>query len=389
VLALCLSAAASSFALAEPASARTLFVGPRGSDSGRCSKAWACKSFARAYRVARLGDIVIVRGGRYGVQVLEGRLAKLPFRAHARDVIFRPARGARVSVAALELRVPHFEIRDMSVGKYKARYDVRSPDLYSAGDLTFRRIRTHHFSLNSVQNVRVLGGRVGPNRNRATGHWPDDGIFIGAYPPDEHPPRNIVLDRLYVHDITEPDSAAHSDCVQFTAGVNVTIRRSRFRRCEHADLMIKGDQGPIAGFRIENNFLGRTISAFYSINLYETSRGCRNVLIRNNSALQNIRTDSCSGGLMTGNIQPSMSSHTCSAATVRILWNLYESGSRCAASDRVGAARYANRARFDLRIRPRSAAINRGNPRNHPLRDIQGQRRPQGRATDAGADETR
>jgi hypothetical protein len=373
------------------AALRKLFVSVGGSDAGRCTSARPCRSFDRAYRVARLGSLVVVRGGRYPDQTLEGEGAKARLVARTRNVVFLPARGARVRVAELEVRVPHVEFRNMRVEKYKARYDVRDPRQYSAGDLVFRSIRTHHFSLNSVQHVRVIGGSVGPNSGASsgTGRWPQDGVFIGAYPIDRHPPRDILIKRLNVHDIRAPDSSAHSDCIQFTAGVNVRILQSRFRNCEHADLMIKADQGPISGFRIENNYLGRTLSAFYSINLYQTSRGCRDVRMRNNTALQNIRLDSCWGGRMTGTIQPSMTRHTCSQARVKFSWNVFESGVRCGRTNRVARVRFVNRARFDLRLAYRSAAINRGNPRNFPRVDIMGGKRPKGRKPDAGAHERR
>ena len=373
------------------AALRKLHVSVRGSDAGRCTKARPCRSFDRAYRVARLGSTVIVHQGSYPQQILNGEGAKARSKARAPDVVFIRARGARVRVADLEVRVPHVQFRRMFIRKWEADYDVRDPGRYAAGDLTFRRIRTHHFSLSSVQHVRVIGGSVGPNSGApsSNGRWPQDGVFIGAWPPDKHPPKDIVIKRVNIHDVREPDSAAHSDCIQFTAGVNVRIIRNRFRNCEHADLMIKGDQGPIDGFRIENNYFGRTLSAHYSINLYQTSRGCRNVLMRNNTALQNIRLDSCSGGTMTGTIQPSMSSHTCSSANVKLSWNVYESGVRCGRKSIVRRVRFVNRSRFDLRLAHRSAAINRGNPRNFARVDIRGHKRPKGKRPDAGAYERR
>lgn len=371
--------------------ARKLFVSVKGSDSARCTSRNPCRSFARAYRVARLGNTVVVRGGSYPAQLLPGEAAKARGRTFARDVVFRPATGASVRVAELEVRVPHAQFRQMFIRKWKAAYDTRSPDRYAAGDLTFRRIRTHHFSLRSVENVRVIGGTVGPNRGAPsnTGAWPQDGVYIGAWPVDEHPPRNIVIRGVTIRDIRKPNDAAHSDCIQFTAGVNVRIIGNRFRGCEHADMMIKGDQGPIRNFVIENNYLGRTVSAHYSINIYETDRGCENVMIRNNTALQNIRLDSCTGGTMTGTIQPSMSSNTCSNSKFRLSWNVYESGVRCEGTSIVRSVRFVNRSAFDLRLARRSAAINRGNPRNFPRTDITGGRRPRGGAPDAGAHERR
>jgi hypothetical protein len=382
---------AAAFTPAPAEGARKVFVSPGGSDGGRCTVRKPCRSFDRAYRAARLGDTVVVRGGSYPAQLLAGETAKARSRAFARDVVFRPARGARVRVADLEVRAPHVQFHRMYIRKWQAMYDTRSPDRYAAGDLTFRRIRTHHFSLRSVHHVRIIGGSVGPNSGAPSnsGRWPQDGGFIGAWPVDVHPPRDILIRGVAIRNIREPNEDAHSDCIQFTAGVDVRIIGNRFRSCEHADLMIKGDQGPIRNFLIQNNFFGRTLSAHYSINLYETDRGCRNVLMRNNTALQNIRLDACSGATMTGTIQPSMSANTCSNAEAKLSWNVYESGVRCESTSIVRAVRFIDRGRFDLRLARRSAAIGRGNPRNFAPTDIRGTRRPKGKRPDAGAHERR
>jgi hypothetical protein len=109
--------------------------------------------------------------------------------------------------------------------------------------------------------------------------------------------------------------------------------------------------------------------------------------MRNNTALQNIRLDACTGGTMTGTIQSSMSSNTCSKATVKLDWNVYESGQKCGPNDVVSAITYVDRASFDLRLRSGSAAIDRGNPSSYASDDIDGQARPKGGAPDAGAHE--
>jgi chitodextrinase len=367
--------------------AADVYLSPTGSDGSPCTASAPCKSFDRAYQKAQLGDVVQLAGGTYPNQLLHAANAKAPETALADLVMFRPAPGAAVKVGNLDIRVPHIEFRDMEIAKFKARYYVLDPDLYASGDLTFRNVKTHHFSLNSVQHVRVVNVDVGPNRNPENGDWPQDGIFVGTYPQDARDVTDILFDDVYVHDVTEPTSDAHSDCVQFTAGIDVIIRNSRFEDCEHADLMIKADQGPIDGFLIENNFFDRTLSAHFAINLYETSRGCRDVLIRNNTALQNIRSDACSGGTMTGNIQPSMASHACSAANVELSWNVYESGVECGPGDLVTPVAFVNRATFDLRLASGSAAVDRGNPSSYPEKDIDGQARPKGGAPDAGAHE--
>jgi hypothetical protein len=362
----------------------TVFLSPSGNDSRDCrSPATACASLSRAYAVASLGEVVELAAGSYPAQTLEG--PKAADQRSAPLIVFRPAAGAAVTIGRLEIRVPHVELRGLEIEEFNARYNVEKSGTYAAGDLTFRNIRTHHISLNAVQGVRVIGTTIGPNQ-LPSGEWASqDGVYVGAYPTDEHVPTDLLFERVHVVGIRKSDPDAHSDCIQFTAGVNVAIRNSRFEDCEHADLMIKGDQGPIDGFLIENNFLDDTLSAYYSINLYETDRGCRNVVLRHNTALQNIRTDACSGGSMTSTIQPSMRSDSCSGSTVKLDWNVYESGVPCGPHDLVSAVAFANRDVFDLHLRPGSAGIDRGAPGGAPADDIDGQ--PRRGAADAGADE--
>jgi hypothetical protein len=54
-------------------SPHTLYLAPSGSDAGTCAGAQApCASFDRAYRVARPGDVVVLAGGSYPGQTIEG-----------------------------------------------------------------------------------------------------------------------------------------------------------------------------------------------------------------------------------------------------------------------------------------------------------------------------
>ena len=65
------------------------------------------------------------------------------------------------------------------------------------------------------------------------------------------------------------------------------------------------------------------------------------------------------------------------------------SNTTCGSTDRRAPSGFRDPARLDLRLRAGAAAIDRGDPKSFPLVDIELQRRPWGRAPDAGADETR
>lgn len=276
--------------------------------------------------------MVEVAGGLYDGDTMQG--SKPPDDTDAPNVVFRPAPGATVVVRGLlAVNVAHVELRNMAVAHYTARYDA-SLDGYRAGDLVFRNVRTRGCAFTSVRLVSIIGGEIGPNLDGSADEA-DDGCYFGAWPVDVHPTANIRIEDVHVHNVRQPDPSAHSDCIQFTSARNVTLRNVRFDGCQHADVMIKGDQGPIENVVIERSHLGRTLAGYFSINLVETSRGCRNVVIRRNVALQNIRTDSCSGASLIGNRQPSMSEYHCSIAVARIDWNIYGAGVPCGKNDRV------------------------------------------------------
>jgi hypothetical protein len=63
---------------------------------------------------------------------------------------------------------------------------------------------------------------------------------------------------------------------------------------------------------------------------------------------------------------------------------------RCSSSDiRAVTARFVDDEAGNLRLLPSSPAVDRGDPRDYPRTDIDGRRRPLGRAPDAGATEVR
>lgn len=373
VLALCLSAAVSSFALAEPASARTLFVGPRGSDVSRCSKARPCKSFDRAYRVARAGDLVIVRGGRYPDQLIRRDPRKTTFR----DVVFSAARGARVVIATdLDVYGSHITFKRMRLlENWHAREGAR--------DLTFINMNAQRFHVTSASNIRVVGGSMGPSFNQVSQIKAADGSRVA--------PRNIRISRVRFHDYRRTSSTQHMECIHVMAVDGLVIRRSRFRRCSIFDISFNehGESNKMRRILLENNYFARTLDGGHFAVHFSSGDPCE-ALVRYNTFLQGISTDcpeTGAGVRIHSNILPSMSSSVCRRNGYMWNWNVYESGTRCGPRDRVARVSFVNRARFDLRLTRYSAARNRGYRGGMARDDILGHRRPQGRAPDAGAHE--
>ena len=267
----------------------------------------------------------------------------------------------------------HVEFRDLAADDWYAR----TP----ADDVILRNLDVDLFIIGSASNVQILGGDVGPHENSdpIVGQW--------AGPP----PTGIVIDGVHFHDIVKVAPEAHTECLQFTAGVDVTIRNSRFERCTHTMIFIKADQGPLRNFLIENNWFDRTIDGYYSLRLAaKEGRVCQDFLVRNNSALQAMYSDCEAKNVrFVANLQPEKSAYSCSTSFGAVWdWNIYGSGEPCGPHDLVASLGFRDPAAFDLHLRRDAAAVDRS-PAVAPRTDIDGQARPLGSRPDAGADERR
>ncbi|MGH3004345.1 MAG: choice-of-anchor Q domain-containing protein [Gaiellaceae bacterium] len=358
---------------AASAGLRKLYVSPRGSDAGRCTKARPCRSFDRAYRVARPGQSVIARGGVYGDQTVRPDRQK----KSNRNVVFRSAKGAKVVIATdLDVHGSHITFTRMRlVENWYAHPGAR--------DLVFSRIRAQRFYITSARNIRVLRSNFGPSINAVAQIKSATGSGVA--------PKGIVLNRVYMHDFRRT-SSQHMECLHVMAVDGLVIRRSRFRDCSIFDISfnLHGDSNKMRRILIENSYFDKTLDdGHYAVHF--SSGGRCEALIRYNTFLQGISSQCAEGGAgvrIHSNILPK-SPTSCRQNGYSWNWNVYERGRRCGRNDRVARVRFVNRLRFDLRLARRSAAIGRGNPKSFPRADILGKRRPSGRKPDAGAHERR
>lgn len=366
--------------------AAALFVSTSGSDQSTCSKASPCRSLGHAYRVARPGQVVEVAGGSYPDQFVYSDASK----TSPLDVVIRPVSGASVSFGRLIVSgASHLTLRGFKTTYWRAEQ--------GADDVTFEQIDTGVFTIGAASNLSVLGGDVGPWDSNSMAEDAQVGISSSATPT------GLVFDGVYFHDYTnKADPSAHTECLQFMEGIDVTIRNSRFLKCGGADdVYIRGDFGPIRNFLVENNFFGPT--GTFSVRLSgqtAPSPPCENVLVRNNSALERMWSDCTAigsqGVRFVGNIQPTQDNYHCSTSTqVGTVWeyNVYESGIKCGATDRVGPVSYKDRTNLDLHLRgdnhlaPGSEAIGGGETGPRLRTDIDGDARPFRTRADAGADQ--
>jgi hypothetical protein len=242
------------------ASARTLYISPSGSDANTCTAAAACRTFNRAYRAATPGDSVQIGAGMYPAQTI----AFDPTKAAAKqDVVFSPTAGANVSVGYLTVNGTHLVLSALTVNGWKI--GTTADHVTMLGDTSTREITTA-----GAHNVLVKGGEVYSPSSVTTDSQ------ISAYGPAI--PTNVTYDGVWFHDFVDvgPGKLHHIECLQVGAGVNLTIKNSRFGpNCDTHDLFIRswgdtvnGGPHPLDVKLTSNTFL-RCLPGCYSLMAYD------------------------------------------------------------------------------------------------------------------------
>jgi len=345
------------------------FVAPTGSDAERCTRTAPCRTFARAYAVARPGEIVEVVRGSYPEQTIDERPSPTRDRRH---VVFRPAEKGEVEIPKLTVRGSDVAFRDMRVATWST-YET-------AANVRFVNIVNRGFWIFGSSDVAVYGGSVGPGV--------DLHPIIAADWNASRPPAGIVVDRVLFHGWTRSNADVHTECLQIGGGNGITIRRSRFVDCAVMGIHVThwGSSPPTRNVTIENNVFAAPIDGGHYALLAGAYDG---LLIRNNSALAPVAVDPSYGHStnvrLISNVAP-MRAWQC-APRINYSHNAWQ-GARCGPTDRNTAGDFRDAVSLDLRLRHDSDAIDSGDPNSYPQTDIDGKARPRGDAPDAGAYES-
>jgi Recombinase len=267
-----------------------LYLSPKGSDAARCTARAPCLSFSRAYQVAKPGQIVEVTAGRYGPQ----QILADPTKTSAADVVFRPARGASVFVARVNLGAwyppgaegaSHITIQNMAVNLLSA---------YRASDITWQNIDARSFYMNAVRDVRVKGGDYGPCTSTVDNPFTTCQNSKIDLAPTGRENRNITIDDVVFHDYRKGAAGDHWECLIIFSGTGITLRNSRFVNCEYFDVFFEDWRSnptdrPLSDIVIENNWFdtpwngagmkNRSTGVAFSLQ----TAGISNVLVRFNS----------------------------------------------------------------------------------------------------------
>lgn len=358
-----------------PPAPASVFVAPGGDDRGPCTRQEPCATLDRGHRAASPGQVVELAGGEYpGQRMTDGS------RGGEAAVTFRPAPGETVVLAELEIEdAAAVTIQDLTIAG-TIWVNNPDPDIVGSRDITFESVRATTFRFaGRLQRITVRGG--------VYGGAVDDQPQIKKYDfgaPDAASPRDVLIDGVTFRDFRASGRGVHTECLQLLHGSVITVRNSRFDRCDGTGAIGVTD-GPVDRLTLENNFLGRAGNAYFAIQLTKNSS---NVVVRNNSMSKGmIFSDQETGGPWTfeGNYMPFHAS-LCTAGATHVR-NVYAGGA-CSATDlAVDALEFVDVDAFDLHLAPGSAAIDRGSPASFPPADIDGDARPMGAGPDAGADE--
>jgi hypothetical protein len=393
----------------EAALAPAVTVSPAGNDS-RCLRRVAsqpCRTLRHAYRLARCGEVVELKGGDYGRQVIARDARK---DRCAEPVVFRPESRASVRLAMLCLgdywaQCGGSQARGPSHVRIE-RVHVRNEVLVIAAgsDIALRSINGGKFTIHGANGVRVIGGDWGPCNTRNDPRLAcSEQSFIGDDPSIGQFSRNVVIDGAVFHDYVIGGHGDHMECLQSNGGTNVTIRNSWFYNCQIASIAPAGVNGRVASnWLIENNWFGRNcclngidgepVAREREDAIIVPGGSVTGVLIRFNSFARGVgvitNTSSPTRARVIGNI---LGLVDCIGPSITWAYNL-RLGGRCSRTERaVSSLPYVNPSNGrngDYHLVPRSRALGLVKPRGGDYalaRDRDGERRTAPR--DAGADE--
>jgi hypothetical protein len=256
-----------------------LHVSPGGSDTASCGGALRpCASLGGAYRVAVPGTVVLVAGGVYPAQTIDGdvrsgepageALAASTHPTHVKGgpvraatqgrVTFRPAPGAPVRFAGtIYVFASHVTIERMAVGDVIVGNYDQTPGRLNPTDVTLAHLHGRNFQIDSATYVTVQGGSWGPAS--ACG-GPFGGTNNSIRDITGVVPSHILIDSLAIHDVQSYDlTNCHIEGLAIFAGRDVTVSRSHFYGNSVYDVFVQANSGPISGLRFVANWMAMPV----------------------------------------------------------------------------------------------------------------------------------
>lgn len=262
-----------------------LAVSAAGSDDRECTTARPCRTLARAFAVARAGDVVSVAGGEYpGQQITGSRGGTVTFETAPKAKVLLT--GPLELASASNVVVRGFEVSHAVPGAGVVLGPCSSNVVVE--NVVAKSFVVFEGTVSSTIKGGSYGGYNTPSVEEDSAIGTSGRGCDGSMPPA----RNIVFDGVTFHDSYWPVHSradfgtSHPDCFQIIGNVDgLTIRNSMFERC--GDSFIGGfpDQGDFSNVVIEHNTF-RQLGGFTYFGMQISGQThayrCSNVTIRSN-----------------------------------------------------------------------------------------------------------
>jgi hypothetical protein len=371
------------------------YLAPTGTDTGACTLPRPCKSLARALAVSAVGEVVEMAGGFYGCETLSG----------SKEVTFRAAAGTRPWIACPNTpdgSGASLYLNGVSNLTLESVW-VSGVEFNGGSRITFRNVHvtcqdSAPFQLwqgqcnakleGNASDFSMIGGEVGPTWDDEAASAPGNSRLFG--------------DRLLLNGVTfnenERAEGSHTECLMIRGGNGVTIRNSRFPRCNVFSIFFTywdfTPTPPPSNVTLENNVFLSSASGTYAVMFADHIPHLRNVAFRYNTSVGPVSfaAQTLENVSIVGNLMPAQSC----VQGARYAYNVVQDGAgarRCGSTDRIVTGETFKADRLGIAANGHllrgSRAIGAGDPKDFPPRDIDGDRRPIGKTPDAGADEFR
>lgn len=422
-----------------------VFLAPNGSDGNPCTQSSPCVSFARAYQVAKSGEVVCVASGSYGAQTIPyvaGR--SIP------NTVFQSCDGT-ATVLAITMGADNsrnqpccvtfkdLNITGSSMFKAVFIYWGNTQTSSSAHDITFdnNRIavgqptRGPVFEAFDTQRLTIKNSTIGPaccgNDSNGIAAGSPVGIRLGV--ADRNYPLNAgaIIDNNRIQGITRScaywlngyglcpqqnctDSVlCHADGIQVYGASDLTVTRNRLYHNEVQAIFLDSTAPMISG-TIANNMIGDVIGGTAGIAMDgRTIQGTWNIrfnTLATGEIIRVVHVNSLPAGVVfdvrgnAGNWEtfPTTDGGSCTSGYPGFMFSYNVWGGQsssvtgCGSTDINDRPTFVNdqpapEAAMDLHLVRGSAGIERGDPSQHPPADIEGDMRPLRARPDAGADQ--
>lgn len=218
----------------ESEAAGTLAVSTTGSDSGICVQSAPCKTFNRAYEVAKAGQTVKVVSGNYPAQAFSATSkvgAAVVFTGSGVTVT------GTINIFASHIKLEGLTTQDVTLGNFD-----ESPGRINPTDITLKNVTGRNFQIDSTTNVIVEGGSWGP-ASACGGPYGGSNNSIRETVPGVAP-ENIVIKNTVIHDVQSYNlTNCHIEGLAIFAGNHVTVENSKFYGNSIYDIFVQANSG--------------------------------------------------------------------------------------------------------------------------------------------------